>query len=50
MRFADANESPVMVEDVDVDVLKAIAPEAVGLEGRTLVVRLSGIRTQFDHV
>jgi predicted Zn-dependent protease with MMP-like domain len=44
MRFADATECPIAVEDLDVDILKAIALEAVGLyEGRTLVGRLSGI-------
>jgi hypothetical protein len=51
MRFADANECPVVVEYLDVDILKAIALEAVGLyEGRTMVGRLSGIRTQIGHV
>jgi len=42
MRFPDANECPIMLEDVDVDILKTIALEAIGLEGRTLVGRLSG--------
>ena len=30
MRFVDANERPVAVEDLDVDILKTIALEAVG--------------------
>jgi predicted Zn-dependent protease with MMP-like domain len=51
MRFADTNKSPIAVEDLDVDILKAIALEAVGLyEGRTLGGRLPGIRTQIGHV
>jgi len=51
MRFADANECPVAVEDLGVDILKAVALEAIGLyEGRTLVGRLSGFRTQIGHV
>jgi len=50
-RFADANECPVAVEGLDVDILKAIALEKVGLyEGRTMVGRLSGIRTQIGRV
>ena len=50
MRFADANKYPVAVEVFDVDILKAIALQAVGLyEGQTLVGRLSGIGTQIGH-
>jgi hypothetical protein len=45
------NEFPITVEDLDVDILKAIAVEALGpYEGRTLVKRLYGILTQVVHV
>jgi len=51
MRFTDTTECPIAVEDLDVDILKVIALEAVGLyEGRTLVGGLSGIRTQIGHI
>jgi hypothetical protein len=48
---AYANEFPVAVEGLDGDKMRTIAKDAIGLmRGHNFAGRLSGIRTQIDHL